>query len=179
MDRNTYDKIFVVGVAVFLAIMLVLTLWIIYPYWANAELQEPDLYWHVPIQNNNYEVEKIPVYYVTEEFLCENHVGLARGCFVNGPMGKYVIIVEHMEYDWANQGCTVHDHEFYHAMGYSHGVGLLSSTCSMPMMSKVLYDGDNMQDFVNSTQKIKYPDPLYNYKHDNTFIAYIPKWVVR
>ena len=84
-----------------------------------------------------------------------------------------------MEFDWANQGCTVHDHEFYHAMGVGHGVGLLSSTCLMPTITKILYDGDNIQDFSwNATQKIVYPDPLYSYKHEYVFDPANYSWYV-
>jgi len=92
--------------------------------------EEADAYWLVPEIRNNYESRWIPVYYVYEDFFCENHPTLARGCYVLGPTEEYIMINKNVEFEWANQGCTVHDHEWFHAMGWGHGMGPLDQTCT-------------------------------------------------
>lgn len=124
-----------------------------------GEQQQPDDYWYVSIIRDGYTIEKIPVYYVDEPFLCEDHVGLARGCFVHGATGKYIKLVESMEFDWANQGCTVHDHEFFHAMGYGHGTGPLATTC--PNSAWEWPDFNNGKPY--DPNNIKHWDPLYKH----------------
>lgn len=90
---------------------------------------EPNEYWFVDsiLVDDGY--RRIPVYYVDQDFYCSNV--LSRGCHVHGPGIQYVILVESKMYDWDKEGCTVRDHEYYHAMGYRHGEGPLSSTCAM------------------------------------------------
>jgi len=140
----------------------------------------PDTYWYVSDIANNYEIRKVPVYYVDVITECEhidpNHT--SRGCFIKGPQTEAIFIVTEKEFDWANQGCTVHDHEYYHAMGFKHGVGPLSSTCPMPVLFNPEYGGDDMQDFKNATQKIVYPDPLYNYKFEFKFDPRNYSWYI-
>jgi len=125
------------------AVIVVTSLLIIVTYYVAYGEESADGYWLVPDINNNYEYRYIPVYYVDEVFYCEYKAYEARGCYVNKPSGEYIKIVESMEFDWANQGCTVHDHEFYHAMGYEHGIGLLSTTCPNP--NSITEDNTNMK----------------------------------
>jgi len=90
---------------------------------------EPDDWWLIPKIVDGYEPRWVPVYYVDHDFYCETHAKLARGCYVLKPLTEYIMINKNVEFDWANQGCTVHDHEWFHAMGWGHGMGPLDQTC--------------------------------------------------
>ena len=101
-------------------------------------------YWLIPDMANEGIPRWVPVYYHGEIFDCDI-ISLGgqdgdlesqehRGCYVSGPTKDEIHIVKSMMYNWANQGCNVRDHEYYHAMGYKHGVGPLSTTCPNPAL---------------------------------------------
>lgn len=102
--------------------------------------EEPDIYWYVPNKDTG-EIKVFPVYYVEEEFNCKYFGSTTRGCF-NGALG-YIMLVKSTEFDYVIYGCTVRDHEFFHAMGYNHGEGPLGIICSNPNIAEPTDDNMN------------------------------------
>lgn len=130
----------------------------------NAFGEEPDDWWLIPSIANDYKSRWVPIYYEDEPFYCGHSVILSNGCYING-VTEEIKIVKSKMYDWASQGCTVHDHEWFHAMGYKHGVGPLSKTCPMFGVIKFSY---KVQRGYDPNDPVDW-DPNYVYVQKNSY----------
>lgn len=128
---------------IIIALVIVVALMFITAAIAYADTNEPDTFWAIPNIYDDDKIRWVPVYYVEEDFYCKYSADLSRGCFFGGGVDETITIVKSKEFQWARQGCTVHDHEFYHAMGYAHGEGPLGETCPNP--NPLTRDNSNMQ----------------------------------
>ena len=105
---------------------------------AYGEVKEPDEIWSVPNMYNDYEHRDVFVYFVdviSFEMCPASYVkdmSVVRGCYYYDGVRDDVHIVKGKMFEWSYQGCTVRDHEWFHAMGYRHGEGPLGSTCPNP-----------------------------------------------
>lgn len=147
------DKLFIIFVLV-CSILLVIAATIV----VQGE-ESADEYWLVQSKITQLGLAWIPVYYVDEityEMCPTEHE--SRGCYYHGPDRRDVHIVKDKTYEWASQGCTVRDHEYFHAMGYAHGVGPLSTTCPNPW--NVSNDNTNAG---YEEDNINHWDPMYEH----------------
>lgn len=130
--------------------MIACVAFVIASAYTNAE-EFADDYWYIPDIRNEYESRWVPVYYVDEIITCDIHNNnIHWGCFYKGPNREDITIVKGTEDNWVNQGCTVTAHEFYHAMGWGHGMGPLSYTCDNPNTitmnnTNISYDENNVK----------------------------------
>lgn len=145
VSMNEKDKRALIGAVVCIGIIIIIGA----VQYAFPE-EEADEYWLIPNIHKGYELRWVPVYYVDEITNCgdkdPDHV---RGCYYHGPNRDDIHIVNGKSFEWANQGCTVRDHEWFHAMGYQHGKGPLSVTCPNPEWKwegreHMAYDSNNI-----------------------------------